>query len=1393
MVKEHKNLETFGERNPDDYDKNQSKNDTVPNAGRVADDSTKLDDVDNAEDIERVEINAVDDGIRPHARLPEMSSDFTDEEAINDVYRAQIDTGAWVSCTGELHLLHDYTKFGDKNPCPVKLMPATDGSDATPRGIGYLHVRAPNEAGFLAVECFYHEKLRGTLIDERDLIIAAGTSPKWIEGETIQKFYESGKWTWTAKHKTKKALNIVVHGILVDGKCFTDDLILPTSNKKIKEKKRDDPEFEEACKRATLFNIFAHQEKEYEKLRKEFETLPTMFHSIPFHELIQKYTPVQAIRRETERLLWHQRLGHPSDYYLYNAHRHIKGVPKFKHLDPILEQCPTCIRAKQTKESAGPNSTRSAAVPYQGLSIDFSFAGVRSKDPGRAKDFVGFNGETCWILVSDHFSRMLHGDTRISKASPVTWLREFLKKYAPQCEDKYVVLDQGGELYANPIVRELFEEFGYEIRPTGADSSNENGPVERAHLTMANGIRAMLTGANLDVRFWPYAFHHYLRIQNATPSRDQAESPIRISQHRQEDFSDLRTFGCRVWIRPPGRRQVKFRPNSRKGVFLGYVPRTTKNILWFDPETSRVKLAKHARFDEGMNDLPPDRVPPNVVHLQRTQQGEALPAEAEEATISEFDIGSSPFAATVVKEVRVLCKDKTFGFAIESDEINNRAFVSDIKNKSSAAKLYSTHKATKNKIRGAYVVKINGIPIFTKDEALAALKKLRDWNENTFEVEFAPERKMSAKATRTVMREHKLHQPESLIDEEHVHVISIADVRAIATARYPGEEFSPEALPISQIALGINAIRSDATTADEQSIGRFTRRKLKRLTTWPMWEAGERKQLNQFHDLKMYGEPIKRPPNAIVLRQHWQYHIKRDGTRRARNCCDGSPRAAPALHKFVQTYSSCVEQPVQRLFFAIAAEMSYQVYGGDAKDAYAHSPPPDRPTFVEIDDAYADWYKFRFGVQIDRSLVLPVQHALQGHPESGKLWERHISAILKSTEFNFRSTTHDRSIYRGDFEGIPIFLLRQVDDFALAAPNENIAINVYDKIGKLLQLPSEDEPPFSYLGQLDDFNGVDVLQYHDRTVLSCGKYIDRVMRTHKWNVPSADEDAAGHKPTVPIPAESISSLYSTPGVPEGSKEYQELTARHGFSYRTLLGELLYAYVTCRPHIGYAVIALSKFATCPGDYHFSLLKKVAKYLRRTRHWGIHFRRTRINRDLPVCPFESVHIDPSLPDFPVLEPGFKLACFVDAAHANDLRRRRSTTGYAFIFAGGCVSYKCKTQPLTATSSTEAEFYAAVSAAKHARYLRSILIELGFAQPTPTPLYCDNESAINMINARIPTDRSRHILIQYFAIQDWKETGDIIMRHIPGILNPADDLTKPLGWILHSRHCRRLMGHY
>ena len=83
----------------------------------------------------------------------------------------------------------------------------------------------------------------------------------------------------------------------------------------------------------------------------------------------------------------------------------------------------------------------------------------------------------------------------------------------------------------------------------------------------------------------------------------------------------------------------------------------------------------------------------------------------------------------------------------------------------------------------------------------------------------------------------------------------------------------------------------------------------------------------------MYGKPCKVPQKAIVLRLYWQYHLKHTSDKRSRNCCDGPKRATSALHTVTSTYSSCVDQLVQRLFFALAAMDDHKVYGGDVKDA----------------------------------------------------------------------------------------------------------------------------------------------------------------------------------------------------------------------------------------------------------------------------------------------------------------------------------------------------------------------------------------------------------------------------------------------------------------------------
>ena len=83
---------------------------------------------------------------------------------------------------------------------------------------------------------------------------------------------------------------------------------------------------------------------------------------------------------------------------------------------------------------------------------------------------------------------MLYGDTCLTKSSLLKYLESFPTKYSPECKNKCVVMDNGGKLFSNAKICNLFSRFGYEVYPTSPDSSNQNGPVERLHCTVSQGI-----------------------------------------------------------------------------------------------------------------------------------------------------------------------------------------------------------------------------------------------------------------------------------------------------------------------------------------------------------------------------------------------------------------------------------------------------------------------------------------------------------------------------------------------------------------------------------------------------------------------------------------------------------------------------------------------------------------------------------------------------------------------------------------------------------------------------------------------------------------------------------------------------------------------------------------
>ena len=51
---------------------------------------------------------------------------------------------------------------------------------------------------------------------------------------------------------------------------------------------------------------------------------------------------------------------------------------------------------------------------------------------------------------------------------------------------------------------------------------------------------------------------------------DDEKTPYYQVKESKGDLSRLRTFGCRVWVRNPGRRGHKMDNHVNRGVFFGY-------------------------------------------------------------------------------------------------------------------------------------------------------------------------------------------------------------------------------------------------------------------------------------------------------------------------------------------------------------------------------------------------------------------------------------------------------------------------------------------------------------------------------------------------------------------------------------------------------------------------------------------------------------------------------------------------------------------------------------------------------------------------------------------------------------------------------------------------------
>jgi hypothetical protein len=233
------------------------------------------------------------------------------------------------------------------------------------------------------------------------------------------------------------------------------------------------------------------------------------------------------------------------------------------------------------------------------------------------------------------------------------------------------------------------------------------------------------------------------------------------------------------------------------------------------------------------------------------------------------------------------------------------------------------------------------------------------------------------------------------------------------------------------------------------------------------------------------GNPITVDKEDTVFFLVWMYGVKAlDGCKKAHCVCDSSLRSG-SVKVLDETYADCIDQTSSCLFYVVLAGENLLVFGADVSNVFAKAPPPKQGFYFRPDKAFREWWvNHKHWPPIHPGHVIPALSAMQGHPESPCLWEKHADAILH--DLGLTLTVHKPCLYSGTIAGKRVIFKRQVDDFAIAAPDEKTSNILLDLIDNQLSIPLKCQ------GLLDMFNGIDVTQTWDYIKINCHTYINKL-------------------------------------------------------------------------------------------------------------------------------------------------------------------------------------------------------------------------------------------------------------------------------------------------------------
>lgn len=202
-------------------------------------------------------------------------------------------------------------------------------------------------------------------------------------------------------------------------------------------------------------------------------------------------------------------------------------------------------------------------------------------------------------------------------------------------------------------------------------------------------------------------------------------------------------------------------------------------------------------------------------------------------------------------------------------------------------------------------------------------------------------------------------------------------------------------------------------------------------------------------------------------------------------------------------------------------------------------------------------------------------------------------------------------------------------------------------------------------------------------------------------------------------------------------------------YTSVVGSILYLSNATRPDVSYTAGALCRFMQDPQEEHWKAALWLLGYLRATHQEGLRF-----------------------------GTGNGLLAFTDAAYADDVDTRRSTSGFVFTLHGGAISWSSKLQRPVALSTCEAEYMASAHTAKEALWLRKLLPEVQHVvAEDPIVIYADNEASIQLSKNPVHGERTKHIGTAFNMVRQHVNQGELRFVYCNTKENAADLFTKAL----------------